>query len=313
MKKFLTLPVAALLISSSLFLSSCDKVNEVVKPVDNQQTTSSSERPQANVNAQYSPIDYVNLDEEYTIPNVYNGDYVKTLSNYNLLSTSYKNYLYRLAKVEDSPKTQQLLNEVYLTVEDVRNATNSEIVIFYIDTLRNLQENLQEGISTLAWTNGIAKNTDIASYTEDQKVAFLTDLTRGLNQLTDNFFAIHQFLGQKDFGLDVKTSTYEYESYQNMVRVLKNLNVALVQYDTTCSVNYQLAGDVINCLQQKYNVAYAALDTQLLNVFNTYLANAKNEDSAHIKENLEQLNKNLVTVINKNKQSFDYFNSLLAK
>lgn len=322
MSKKIKLTLAALL-SVSLLLASCDRVKDVVgsspssqesKYNSAQNTTSQvADGEEINLEQQYSPVDYINLESDLQIPTVYSTNYLKAFPNYNVLSTSYKNYLYKLANLEEQAKATQQLNELYISLSDVLNAPNAEVVIFYIDSLRNLQLHIQEGLNTLAWTNGIDKDQSIKNLTDDQRVQFLTNITTGINQLTDNFFVVHQFLGQRDFGLDAKQATDEYERYQNVVRLLKNQNSSLIQYDVTCTTNYDLSGDVINCLQQKLNVAFAALDTQLLHTFNVYLTKDKNDSPEYVKENLIQLKKNLYTVINKNKQSFDYYNSLLAK
>lgn len=319
-KRLLTKLSIALGLATALGLGACDKVKDIVNP--NQDTkastqeaaktssssTKSAETPlTVDITSEevYGPTNYLSLPTELLIPTVYLENNIGKLDSYNLVSSSYKNYLMTIANFKKTPRSIDLENQLYISLYNVKDVPKSEVVIFYIDTMRHLHKRLSRGLNEIAYTNGINKDKSMYDLNNGQKVQFLSDLKDGLNQATDNFFAENQFIGQQRFGLTQEQNTEEYQRYLNVTRELKNQNEALIQYDNTCVNNYKKAGDVINCLQQKLTVAYAALDTQLLSTLKVYLATNKNKIPVDLlNQNIKQLDENLPVVIEFYKQRF---------
>lgn len=327
MRKFSKLAYLLGLSTFALALGACDKIQEVVNPVEqSQQAQPAQSTPAAETPAQasaneiatpaesadagvfdsdlYSVTDYLKLPDELKVPQVYVGNYKESIPNYNVASTVYKNFLYNLANLESTPRATNLLNELYVYLSDVKSVPNAELVIFYIDTFRNLEGRIQTGLDTLKYSVNVQDNRQVVDMTAQQKVQFLSTITNEMDKVVDSFFATHQFLTQNDIELPQNIYTEEYERYQQLIRLSKQQNQALIQHDITCTNNYRFAGDMVNCLQQKYAVEFAALDTQLLNTFQNYLVNDKVDEKGFVQQNLLNLQRNKDRVLQKNYESY---------
>lgn len=254
----------------------------------------------------FGVTDYLTIPTDLMVPTVYLENNIRQVDSYNIASTVYKNYLVNVAALNDTPKAIDLMNEFYLSLYNIKDVPKNEIVIFYIDTMRHLYTRLSRGLNETSYTTGIRANDRVSSLSEAEKIQFLANLKHNLNQVTDNFFSENQFIGRQYTGLTQEQNTEEYQRYQIINREVKNMNEALIQFDHTCINNFTTAGNVINCLQQKLSIAFAAIDMQLLSTLKVYLVTHEKEiGSELVNNNMKQLQENFSSILELNQRRFE--------
>lgn len=314
----LTKVAALALLSSSFFLASCDKINELVSPVDGQQQQSTQQAEQAPTTTAPAVVDtnleatdftnYLGLSANQELASlVQQEDVVAAVGSYANLSKAYKKYLHDFAGFANDKASADYLNSLYTDLAQLENAPNQTLIIFYIDALRYLQEGMQDSFRQLEYTDNITKDTVISP---EQRKQILANVANTISRKTETFFSMHQFLGAQDLGISAELQEQEFNKYIEWRDKFIELNQVLVANDNTCSVNYQKAGDVMNCLVFKYYLAFEAFDSELVTILKNYII--KNSANTAAQENLNSLAESFKTKVFHSLEQYQYYTELLG-